>query len=54
MYSLEYLLTQVDKGNVFEYLFFWGHQKPKNRSISKACLSQWYPSDFIIDSRIQV
>lgn len=26
------------------YIFFWGHQPKKDGSISKSCLSQWYPS----------
>ncbi|TFB31329.1 NADAR family protein [Pedobacter alluvionis] len=30
-----------------EFLFFWGHQAPKNGTISKACLSQWWSSPFV-------
>lgn len=29
-----------------EYLFFWGHRIPRDGSITKNCLSQWYPSPF--------
>jgi len=30
-----------------EFLFFWGHQAPNKGTISKACLSQWWPSSFV-------
>lgn len=30
-----------------EFLFFWGHQAAKNGMLSKACLSQWWPSPFV-------
>ncbi|GHC48462.1 NADAR family protein [Roseibacillus persicicus] len=29
----------------FKYLFFWGHSAQEG-SITKACLSQWYPASF--------
>lgn len=31
-----------------KYLFFWGHTE-KGDEITKACLSQWYPSYMQID-----
>ena len=31
-----------------EYLFFWGHHAKANK-ITKACLSQWYPSLFTVE-----
>lgn len=30
-----------------EFLSFWGHQASKNGTLSKACLSQWWPSPFV-------
>jgi len=30
-----------------EYLFFWGHTQKEE--IDRSCLSQWYPSCFVID-----
>lgn len=31
------------------YLFFWGHQPGKDESITKSCLSQWWPCKFTKD-----
>lgn len=44
----EELLTHIEKDSDVEYLFFWGHQKPKN-GVSKSCFSQWYESPFSDD-----
>lgn len=30
------------------YLYFWGHTE-RGQSVSKACLSQWYPAPFVVD-----
>lgn len=32
-----------------KYLFFWGHTE-KGDEVTKACLSQWYPSYMVIDN----
>lgn len=32
-----------------KYIFFWSHEE-KGNDITKACLSQWYPSYMVIDS----
>ena len=32
----------------FKFLFFWGHSEPDG-VITKACLSQWYPSPFEVE-----
>jgi ribA/ribD-fused uncharacterized protein len=34
------------------YLFFWGHQVPKDGTVTKSCLSQWYPAFFAINNII--
>ena len=44
-YSVDWLKEQADT----EFLFFWGHQPSKDGSIIKACLSQWWLSDFVKD-----
>ena len=31
-----------NKGERIKFLFFWGHQKAKDGSISKTCFSQWW------------
>lgn len=43
--SLEELIMNIDQGKVFNYLYFWGHQKSKS-GISKSCMSQWYEAPF--------
>jgi ribA/ribD-fused uncharacterized protein len=49
MLNLEQLRSRVSNGEQFEYLFFWGHQPPKDGKVSKSCFSQWYESPFVID-----
>jgi ribA/ribD-fused uncharacterized protein len=41
-YSNEWLQTQ----NEIDFLFFWSHQKSRDGSIIKTCMSQWWPSEF--------
>jgi ribA/ribD-fused uncharacterized protein len=33
----------------FEFLFFWGHRPNDPSVIGKECLSQWFPSPFVVD-----
>lgn len=42
------LIQSIEAGGRFKYLFFWGHTPPKDGSIDKSCLSQWYPARFHI------
>ncbi len=44
------LIQSIEAGGKFKYLFFWGHTQPKDGSIDKSCLSQWYPAPFKIDN----
>jgi hypothetical protein len=37
-----------DGGAPSAFLFFWGHQPPKDGSVGKSCFSQWYPASFSI------
>jgi ribA/ribD-fused uncharacterized protein len=44
-------LCQLEReGRVFDFLFFWGHQ-PEAGGVSKGCLSQWWPSSFVIHEK---
>jgi ribA/ribD-fused uncharacterized protein len=45
----EALMIAIDQGLAPEYLFFWGHQKAKDGSIIKSCLSQWWQSPFVVE-----
>ena len=42
------LIQYVNEGHKVDYIFFWGHRKPKT-GVSKSCFSQWYDSSFEID-----
>ncbi|MDX7986002.1 NADAR family protein [Xenorhabdus sp. 12] len=35
-------------GKKLKYLFFWGHKTNHTNHITKSCLSQWYPAQFMI------
>ena len=43
------LCKSYQQGKKIEFLFFWGHQPAKDGRITKACLSQWWESDFVVD-----
>ena len=43
-------ISVVDVLEIEEFTFFWGHQTSKDNSVSKQCLSQWWPCEFIHDS----
>lgn len=43
-YSIDKL---IEKQN--DFLFFWGHQPPKDGTITKTCFSQWWMSSFKVD-----
>lgn len=47
-YSVEWLLAELERGQPVKYLFFWGHQPSKDGTITKTCLSQWWPADFTV------
>ena len=48
--SLLEIQSRAQQGEQFEFLFFWGHQLPKDGSVGQSCLSQWYPAPFQVDS----
>ncbi|MBR9859421.1 NADAR family protein [bacterium] len=41
------LVREIESGQHFKFLFFWGHQE--HSTPSKASFSQWYPAQFSID-----
>lgn len=47
--SRDELCAYLAQGGQPAYLAFWGHTPPKNASVSKTCLSQWYVSPFEVD-----
>lgn len=50
IFSINNLKEDYKNGKNLEYLFFSGYQPSKDGSITKSCLSQWWKSDFRIDS----
>lgn len=50
IYSLDDLQKDFRSGKKMKYLFFWGHQPSADGSVSKTCFSQWWKSDFKIDT----
>lgn len=47
--NLNSLISQIENGKTFDYLYFWMHEE-KNENITKCCLSQWYPSPFTVNN----
>jgi ribA/ribD-fused uncharacterized protein len=48
LYSTDWLLGQLAQNARVKYLFFWGNQPGKDGTITKSCLSQWWPADFVV------
>ena len=49
--DLESLRAAVERGEAFEYLFFWGHRPRKDHELGPSCLSQWWPCAFDLDGQ---
>ncbi|MER5789248.1 NADAR family protein [Streptomyces sp. NPDC001980] len=47
--SVEALIRAVQAGARIKYLHFWGHRPRPDGRISASCLSQWWPSPFVVD-----
>ncbi|WP_025143094.1 NADAR family protein [Pedobacter jeongneungensis] len=45
-YDINWLFKTID-GKEFDFLMFWGHQRSKDGSIIKTCMSQWWPSSIV-------
>lgn len=44
-YNKDWLTTE-SKNKPLEYIYFWGHQPSKDKTITESCLSQWWPCKF--------
>lgn len=49
-YCLQDIRRDFEEGKDIKYLFFSGHQPSKDGNIIKSCLSQWWKSNFTIDT----
>ncbi|AVH56211.1 MULTISPECIES: NADAR family protein [Streptomyces] len=47
--SWEALVGAVNSGARVKYLHFWGHRPRPDGQVSASCLSQWWPSPFVVD-----
>ncbi|MFD8812006.1 NADAR family protein [Streptomyces sp. NPDC059627] len=47
--SVEALIRAVQAGARIRYLHFWGHRPRPDGQVSASCLSQWWPSRFVVD-----
>ncbi len=49
-YSLDWLRSLVSSGGKPDYEFFWGSQSSEDGSMTKSCLSQWWMSEFRLET----
>jgi ribA/ribD-fused uncharacterized protein len=47
--SQDALVKQVQAGAKIKYLHFWGHRPRSDGRVGVSCLSQWWPSPFVVD-----
>lgn len=47
--SQDALVKQVRAGAHIKYLHFWGHRPRPDGRVGASCLSQWWPSPFVVD-----
>lgn len=47
--SRESLVSAVESGARVKYLHFWGHRPQPDGRVGASCLSQWWPSPFVVD-----
>ncbi|MFE0510763.1 NADAR family protein [Streptomyces sp. NPDC058964] len=46
--GFESLIREVRAGSRIKYLHFWGHRPLPDGRIGASCLSQWWPSPFVV------
>ncbi len=49
-YNIKTILQNRASLNRSDFVFFWGHED-REKGLSKACLSQWYPCSFVVDGQ---
>ncbi|MFF4713968.1 NADAR family protein [Streptomyces eurythermus] len=47
--GVESLIREVRAGTRVKFLHFWGHRPRPDGRIGASCLSQWWPSPFVVD-----
>lgn len=49
VWTSDHLLAAERTGHRLKFVFFWGHTPPPSGQIGGHVLSQWYPSEFVVD-----
>ncbi|MFE2378251.1 NADAR family protein [Streptomyces sp. NPDC059398] len=49
MERINALARRAGQGERIKFLHFWGHSPRRDGSIGPSCLSQWWPSPFVVD-----
>lgn len=49
MLDRDQLVSLAAAGEVFDFLFFWGHAQKAPGAVDASCLSQWFPRVFELD-----
>lgn len=49
-YNIDTLLQMKANRKYSDFVFFWGHTD-RGEGLSKTCLSQWFPSPFVVDDQ---
>lgn len=52
MLTRDALIARVSAGEVLNFLFFWGHTPKREGVLDASCLSQWFPSPFVVDGAL--
>ncbi|MFF4019892.1 NADAR family protein [Streptomyces sp. NPDC001843] len=47
--GVDALITEVRAGARVKFLHFWGHRPRPDGRVGASCLSQWWPSPFVVD-----
>ncbi|WP_280895890.1 MULTISPECIES: NADAR family protein [unclassified Streptomyces] len=47
--SQDALVRRVRAGAKLKFLYFWGHRPRPDGRVGASCLSQWWPSPFVVD-----
>ncbi len=51
LYDTDWLLKKLKAGERLKYVYFWGHTSYPKGTVTKACLSQWWPSSFDVQGK---
>lgn len=49
VFNLEDLQREYLQGNMYEYVFFWGHTPAQVGRVDGSCFSQWWQCEFTVD-----